>query len=74
MSMKISFELSDRDLQFFRTALNHSRSAVRHAEEAEIIEAIRDVLDEIQSNEQLPDFIAHRIPEIESLIQMLTDE
>ncbi len=74
MGMKISFELSDRDLEFFRTALNHSRSAVRHAEEAEIIEAIRDVLDEIQSNEPLPDFIAHRIPEIESLIQMLTDD
>jgi uncharacterized membrane protein YkvA (DUF1232 family) len=74
MSMKISFELSDRDLEFFRTALHHSRNAVRHAEETEIIEAIRDVLEEIRSNEPLPDFIAHRIPEIESLIQMLTDE
>ena len=74
MSLKISFELSERDLQFFRAALDHSRNAVRHAEEGEIIEAIRDVLEEIQSNEPLPDFIAQRIPEIESLIQMLTDD
>ncbi len=74
MSLKISFELSDRDLQYFREALKHSRNAVRHAEEAEIVEAIRDVLEEIQSNEPLPDFVARRIPEMESLIQMLTDE
>jgi uncharacterized membrane protein YkvA (DUF1232 family) len=74
MSLKISFELTDRDLQYFRDALQHSRNAVRHAEEAEIIEAIRDVLEEIRSNEPLPDFVANRLPEIDLLVQMLTDE
>jgi uncharacterized membrane protein YkvA (DUF1232 family) len=74
MSLKISFELSDRDLNYFREALQHSRNAVRHAEEAEIVEAIRDVLDEIRSNEPLPDFVASRIPKLESFIQMLTDD
>jgi uncharacterized membrane protein YkvA (DUF1232 family) len=74
MSLKISFELSDRDLQYFRTALQHSRSTVRHAEEAEIVEAIRDALDEIRSNEPLPDFVARRLPEIELFLQMLTDD
>ena len=74
MSLKISFELSDRDLQYFRDALQQSRSTVQHAEEAEIVEAIRDVLEEIRSNEPLPDFVARRIPEIESFLQMLTDE
>jgi len=73
MGLKISFELSDRDLQYFRDALKHSRNAVRHAEEAEIVDAIRDVLEEIRSNEPLPDFVARRIPEIEMFIQMLTD-
>jgi len=74
MGLKISFELSDRDLQYFREALRQSRNAVRHAEEPEIVEAIRDVLEEIRSNEPLPDFVARRIPEIESFIQMLTDD
>ncbi len=74
MSLKISFELSERDLNYFREALQHSRNAVRHAEEAEIIEAIRDVLEEIRDNEPLPDFVARRIPELESFIQMLTDD
>lgn len=74
MSLKISFELSDRDLTYFRDALQLSRAAVRHAEEAEIVEAIRDVLEEIRGQEPLPDFVARRIPEIETFLQMLTDE
>ena len=72
--MKLSFELSDRDLQYFRSALRQSRNAVRFAEEAEIIEAIRDVLVEIKANDPLPDFVEQRIPVIESLIQMLLDD
>ena len=74
MGMKISFELTDRDLNFFRKALQQSREAVRDAEESEIIEAINDVLIEIRKNEPLPDFVGKRIPELESLINMLTDE
>ncbi len=72
--MKIAFELTDRDLNFFREALRKSRDAVRDAEESEIIDAISSVLDEIRQNEPLPDFVAKRIPELESLIRMLTDE
>lgn len=74
MTMKIAFELTDRDLNFFRAALKQSRDAVRDAEESEIIDAIRDVLDEIRQNEPLPDFVGVRIPQLESLISMLTDD
>lgn len=73
MSLKLSFELTDSDLQYFREALKQSRSAVRHAEDSEIIEAIRHVLDDIRSNEPLPDFVAQRIPILEAMIQMLAD-
>ncbi len=74
MSMRISFELTDRDLRFFRKALRQSREAVRDAEESEIIDAIRDVLEEIRQSEPLPDFVGKRIPELESLISMLADD
>lgn len=74
MGMSISFELTDRDLRFFRQALRQSRDAVRDAEESEIIDAIRDALDEIRRNEPLPDFVGQRIPLLESLIAMLTDD
>lgn len=74
MGLRIAFELTDRDLHFFREALKTSREAVRDAEETEIIEAIRDVLDEIRQSEPLPDFVGRRIPELESLLSMLTDD
>ena len=74
MTMKISFELSDSDLNFFRKALQQSRRAVRDADESEIIDAVNVVLEEIRQNEPLPDFVSKRIPELESLISMLTDD
>jgi uncharacterized membrane protein YkvA (DUF1232 family) len=74
MTLRISFDLSDRDLKFFRDALRQSRSAVRHAEESEIIEAIHAVLDEIRDSAPLPDFVSKRIPELESLLRMLSDD
>ncbi len=72
--MKLTIELSDRDLSFFREALNKSRDAVRHADESEIIEAIGDVLTEIKSAEPLPDFVTKRIPQLESMLRMLLDQ
>lgn len=74
MSLTISFELTDRDLRFFRKALRQSRNAVKDAEDSEIIEAIHAVLDEIRGSEPLPDFVGKRIPELESLISMLNDD
>jgi len=74
MGMTLSFELSDKDLRYFRTALKQSRAAVRDADESEIIDAVRHVLDEIQTNEPLPDFVSSYIPEIFSLIEMLADD
>jgi uncharacterized membrane protein YkvA (DUF1232 family) len=74
MGMRFSLELTDRDLGFFRKALKKSRDAVRHADESEIIEAISDILAEIKSEEPLPDFVAKRIPKLESMIRMLQDE
>lgn len=74
MSMRFSLDLTDRDLKFFRTALSRSREAVRHADESDIIEAITDILADIRSEDPLPDFVAERIPRLESLIRMLQDD
>ena len=74
MSIRLSFELTERDLQFFRDALRKSRDVVRDAEEAEIVDAIRVVIQDIRKSEPLPDFVAKRLPEIETMIQMLNDD
>ena len=74
MGIRLSFELTDRDLRFFRDALRKSMDVVRDAEEAEIVDAVRDVIADIRKSEPLPDFVATRLPELESLIQMLNDD
>jgi uncharacterized membrane protein YkvA (DUF1232 family) len=71
--MRLTLELSERDLNFFRQALRTAREAVRHADEADIVDAIDDVLTEIKQAEPLPDFVARRIPQLETMIQMLKD-
>ena len=74
MGLRISFELSDSDLRFFRSALKRSRDVVRSADESEITDAIRGVIDDIRKREPLPDFVALRLPELESMLQMLADD
>jgi uncharacterized membrane protein YkvA (DUF1232 family) len=74
MGMRLSFELTDRDLKYFRRALKQSRAAVRDADETDIIDAIRDVLADIRRNEPLPDFVASRLPQLDLMIQMLLDD
>ena len=74
MGMRFVINLTDRDLRFFRQALKKSRDAVRHADETEITEAVGDVLADIKSEQPLPDFVAKRIPELESMMRMLKDD
>jgi len=74
MGLRLTFELSDRDLRFFRDALKKSRNVVRDADEAEILDAIRDVVETISSSQPLPDFVARRLPELQTLINMICDD
>lgn len=73
MTMRISLTLSDRDLRFFRDAVNRAREAVRHADDDEVVDVIRDVIADIRGSGPLPDFISGRLPGLENLIEMLSD-
>lgn len=74
MGMRFVVNLTDRDLRFFRQALKKSRNAIRHADESEIIEAVEDVILQIKREQPLPDFVAVRVPELESMMRMLQDD
>ncbi len=74
MATRISLTLSNRDLRYFRDAVRRARDTVADAEEHEIIDAIRDVIQNIRGNGPLPDFITGRMPELEMLTEMLDDD
>ncbi|HET6629409.1 MAG TPA: YkvA family protein [Woeseiaceae bacterium] len=73
MGVSISLDFTDRDLGLFRHAVRQSRNTVRDGDEAEIIEAVRSVLDSIRTSGPLPDFVAQRLPALDTMIDMLED-
>lgn len=73
MGVSISLDFTDRDLGLFRRAVRQSRNTVRDGDEAEIIDAVRTVLDGIRTARPLPDFVSQRLPELDGMISMLED-
>lgn len=72
MNLKVTFEISDRDVGHFRQAMRRAREAVRDAEETDIIEAARLVMDSL-SFDTTPDFVRERLTRLAALIAMLED-
>lgn len=70
--MKISFELSDKDLRYFRQVLQKVRKG-RNAENEEVIlQEAASLLDEVKQTDA-PEFIRSRIEQLSKLIDMLHD-
>lgn len=72
MSLKISIELSDQDLEHFRNEMERARSAAGNLSEAEIIQAAEALMREAQGA-QLPEFIAERTERLGMLVDMVQD-
>ena len=73
MTLKVSFEISDRDLRRFRAEMRRARGSVKDADENDILAATEATLDDLRG-QKLPDFIGQRVPQLETLIAMLRDE
>ena len=74
MSLRVIFDLSDRDLHHFREMMDKCRETARTMTDQEIIRTTtHNVLEEARKSE-LPDFIAERLDKLEMLTSMVTDE
>ena len=73
MTLLVTFEVSERDLKYFRRALRNARKAVQHADDDEIIHLARETLNLlVESN--APDFVASQMGDLASLIDMVGDD
>jgi uncharacterized membrane protein YkvA (DUF1232 family) len=70
--MRISFELSDQDLQHFKRISKSAKTFAKDTSEDDIVAATEKLLAEVKSV-KVPDFIAERLHSLESLIGMLRD-
>jgi uncharacterized membrane protein YkvA (DUF1232 family) len=75
MPLKISFELSDSDLEHFRSMAESAGKAVAGADldRDAIAQAARDVFHAADGTENLPEFIADRLAKLAVLVDMVTD-
>ena len=71
--MKVSFELSKRDLRFFRERLKQVRSSGKSLDESVVIHGAESMVEEAIESEP-PDFVLQRIGTLEKLVEMLRDE
>ena len=71
--MRVSFEISDRDLSHFRECMHRAREAVKDAEDSEIIDAAREMFEEIR-DANAPSFVRERLHRLEAMVSMLEDD
>jgi uncharacterized membrane protein YkvA (DUF1232 family) len=72
MSLQISFELSDADLEYFCDVLKQARKSSINISAEEIIENSRQLLAQIKHSDA-QDFVRDRINQLNTLIDMLED-
>lgn len=72
MTMKITFDLSDRDIQHFKRISKNAKALAKGAGEDEVIAATEKLLASVQES-KTPDFIGERLQRLDSLIRMLRD-
>jgi len=71
--MKISFELSDKDIRHFRQVLQKVRKGSSAAKEDVVLAEAQALLIEVQETDA-PEFVRERIAQLSKLIAMLEDE
>jgi len=73
MPLDITFTLSDRDLERFKTIVVKARSTASDQQgKAEIEKAAYKIV-EVAMNSDLPDFIAERLLRLKTLLEMMKD-
>ncbi len=74
MPLDITFTLSDRDLERFKAIVVKARSTASDKQgKAEIEKAAYKIV-EVAMNSDLPDFIAERLLQLKTLLEMMKDE
>jgi hypothetical protein len=71
--MKITFELEPADVQRFQDALASARTAVRSADEGELVDCAKHSLDRLPLG-SAPLYVRDRLGQVQRLIAMLEDE
>lgn len=70
--MKVSFELSPRDIKYFRERLQRVRGGERARDEETVIRLAKELVEEAVASEP-PEFVRVRLTTLEQLAEILSD-
>ncbi len=72
MSLRVSFELNESDLQHFRLIMRQARKAAANLSAGEIVASARELLEQVDAD-TAPRFVADRLQHLSQMIRMLED-
>jgi uncharacterized membrane protein YkvA (DUF1232 family) len=73
MPMNITFELSDKDLRYFKRIIREVRAHSAGIEESKLIAAVRTMITEVRESKPA-EFITERLAKLERMVGMLEDQ
>jgi len=73
MSLRISIELSPKDVKHMRDAMRKARHTVRDADDDDILEAARALLLDLKSR-KVPNYVRERTDRLAAMIGMMEDQ
>jgi uncharacterized membrane protein YkvA (DUF1232 family) len=73
MPLKVTFELSDKDLRYFRKLMREARKTAHAADESSIREAAEQLLEHVKSSDA-PQCVKELLLRVRPMIEMLGDE
>jgi len=71
--MRITFELSDRDIRYFRDCLKRVQTGDRASDEQVVVSGALQLVEQALATEP-PDFVRDRIGNLRQLVEMLRDD
>ena len=73
MPLKVTFELEDKDLQYFRTSMKEARAKAGRTTEAEVLNQAEAMIGQVQAA-NVPAFVTQRVDRLARLIDMVRDK
>jgi uncharacterized membrane protein YkvA (DUF1232 family) len=73
MPLRVTFDLEDKDLKFFRASMQQAKHTAEKVSEAEILARAHEMVQKVKSQE-VPAFVQQRLERLGALIDMAQDE
>ena len=73
MPLRVTFDLEDTDLRYFRKLMKQARDSAAASSEDTVIKQATQVIEDIKGS-SVPAFVRSRIERLQSLVDMLQDE